>query len=174
MHGDANSGYSQEACKGVILVDYMVDVEFARQKLKCNINGTSRGNPCLSSYGFCLRIDGGDLISVKVKGIGMAMNTEAESMDIQDALEYCQEKNLNEVTIETNSLVVRNIIQRQWIIPWEITERVEKIIMIMQLLDACMVHTFREDNTLADALANQVVESQGTEMYMDKAQVPTS
>lgn len=136
-----------------------------------------------------MRIVGGDLIYVKVKGIGIAMNTEAESMDIQDALEHCQEKNLNEVTIETNSLVVRNIIQRQWIIPWEITERVEKIIMIMQLLDACIVHTFREDNTLADALAKQVVESQGTEMYMDfqelpanmkrnvymdKAQVPTS
>ncbi|KAG5615281.1 hypothetical protein H5410_015105 [Solanum commersonii] len=100
------------------------------------------------------------------------MNAEAESMDIQDTLEYCQEKNLNE-----------------WIIPWEITEKVEKIIMIMQLLDACFVHTFKEDNTLADALANQVVESQGTEMYMDfqelpanmkrnvymdKAQVPTS
>ncbi|KAK4732460.1 hypothetical protein R3W88_025448 [Solanum pinnatisectum] len=32
------------------------------QRLKCNTDGASRGNPGLSSYGFCTRDDRGDLI----------------------------------------------------------------------------------------------------------------
>lgn len=74
---------------------------------------------------------------------------------------------MNEVTIEINPPLVSNIIQRQWIIPWKTTKIVEKIIMTMVLLEACIVHAFREDNTSADALVNQVVESQVIDMYMD-------
>ena len=47
----------------------------ARQNLKCNINGMSRGNQGFSSYKICLRIDRGYLIYVKVKDKGIASVT---------------------------------------------------------------------------------------------------
>ncbi|KAH0746233.1 hypothetical protein KY285_007890 [Solanum tuberosum] len=41
------------------------------QRLKCNTDGRSRGNLGLSSYGFCIRDDRGDLIFAEAQGIAI-------------------------------------------------------------------------------------------------------
>ncbi|KAH0669175.1 hypothetical protein KY289_023668 [Solanum tuberosum] len=51
-------------------------------RLKCNTDGASRGNPGLSSYGFILRDNRGDLLYAKAQGIGMTTNTESEARAI--------------------------------------------------------------------------------------------
>ncbi|WMV47500.1 hypothetical protein MTR67_040885 [Solanum verrucosum] len=79
------------------------------------------------------------------------------------------------------------MILKQWKVPWEIVERVEDIRKRLHQLDAKIIHIFREGNTVADSLANEVIETQDTKEYhifqelpgnirrllnMDKAQVP--
>ncbi|KAH0776334.1 hypothetical protein KY290_007745 [Solanum tuberosum] len=58
------------------------------QRLKFNTDGASRGNPGMSSFGFCIRDGRGDLRYAKAKGIGIITNTEAEALAIYKALEY--------------------------------------------------------------------------------------
>ncbi|KAH0636015.1 hypothetical protein KY290_036409 [Solanum tuberosum] len=43
------------------------------QKMKCNVDGASKGNPGPSSYGFCLRNSQGDLIYAGAAGVGKAV-----------------------------------------------------------------------------------------------------
>ncbi|KAG5586392.1 hypothetical protein H5410_046826 [Solanum commersonii] len=79
------------------------------------------------------------------------------------------------------------MILKQWKVPWEIVERVEDIRKRLHQLDAKIIHIFREENTVADSLDNEVIEKQDTKEYhifqellsniwrllnMDKAQVP--
>ncbi|KAK4736468.1 hypothetical protein R3W88_000165 [Solanum pinnatisectum] len=52
---------------------------------------------------------------------------EAEAKAILEALKYCIRKKLNQVQLETDSLVLKNIINRNWRIPWELVEIMEDI-----------------------------------------------
>ncbi|KAK4721760.1 hypothetical protein R3W88_011993 [Solanum pinnatisectum] len=45
--------------------------------VKCNTDGASRGNPGLSTYGFCIRNSDEDLIYAESQNIGVATNMEA-------------------------------------------------------------------------------------------------
>ncbi|KAH0776321.1 hypothetical protein KY290_007732 [Solanum tuberosum] len=56
-------------------------------------NGTCRGNPGQSSYGFSIRDTKGDLIYAEAQCIGEATNMEAELMGVWKALPYCDTKN---------------------------------------------------------------------------------
>jgi len=94
-------------------------------RLKCNTDGASKGNPGLSSYGFCLRNSHGNLIYARAAGVGTTTNTEAEAVAIHEALEYCWENRLREVIIETDSLCLMKMIRGLWKIPWDLAERGE-------------------------------------------------
>uniref|UniRef100_M1DVG4 Non-LTR retroelement reverse transcriptase n=1 Tax=Solanum tuberosum TaxID=4113 RepID=M1DVG4_SOLTU len=96
-------------------------------KLKCNINGACRGNPGMGSCGFCLRNHTGDLVFAKAKGIWMTTNMEAEALAIYEALSYFHGNGFRQVIIETDSLCLKRMILKQWRVPWEMVERIEKI-----------------------------------------------
>ncbi|KAH0636380.1 hypothetical protein KY290_036818 [Solanum tuberosum] len=158
------------------------------QKLKCNVDGASKGNPGPSSYGFCQRNSQGDLIYARAAGVGNTTNFEAESLAIYESFEYCWEKQLREVIIETDSLTLVKMIRGQWKLPCELVEREERIRKRLQGLNATIIHTFRGANGVPDLLAKEVVESQNIKEYTafvdlpthlrrqinsDKAQIPT-
>ncbi|KAK4730438.1 hypothetical protein R3W88_023426 [Solanum pinnatisectum] len=96
-------------------------------RLKCNTNGASKGNPGLSSYGFCLRNSHENLIYARAAGVGTTTNTKAEAVAIHEALEYCWENRLRKVIIETDSLYLMKMIRGLWKIPWDLVERGEII-----------------------------------------------
>lgn len=134
-------------------------------QVKCNIDGASKGNSGLSSYGFCITDDKGDLIYARAKGLGVSTNTEEESLAIKQALEYCYEENIIDFIIEINSLSLKKMILNQWKIPWELAKTMEEIRDYIQKLNIIIIHAFKEGNTVVDSLANEVIESQGMKEF---------
>ncbi|KAF3631942.1 hypothetical protein FXO38_26381 [Capsicum annuum] len=86
-------------------------------KLKCNTGGACSGNPGWSSISFCISNGKGELIYARSQQIGWSTNMEVESRAIEEALNYCQEKELVEITLETDSLILANMITIQWQVP---------------------------------------------------------
>ncbi|KAK6777295.1 hypothetical protein RDI58_024012 [Solanum bulbocastanum] len=86
--------------------------------MKCNTNGASRENPRESIYSLCVKNHDGDLVYAEASMIGIRTNMEAETKAILRALRYCKSNNINNVRIETNSLVVAKMIRHEWQIPW--------------------------------------------------------
>lgn len=78
---------------------------------KCNIDGASKGNPGHSSLGFCVRDGVCDLIHARAEDIGVITNVVAEANAILVGLEYCVEKNLHPLILETDSLVLKKVIE---------------------------------------------------------------
>ncbi|KAK4724055.1 hypothetical protein R3W88_026834 [Solanum pinnatisectum] len=69
------------------------------------------------------------------------------------------------------------MIENQWKVPWELIEIIEDIRVKLQSLQGNIIHIFREGNTVADALANEVIEAQNTkdirsQINMEKSQIP--
>lgn len=142
-----------------------------KNRFKCNTDGASRGNPGMSTCAFCIRDDKGDLVYAKAKGLGVTSNTQAEMEAIKEALQYLPDKEFKEVVIETNSLVLMQMINNIWKVPWELIEQIEDIRERTHAIQAKIQHTFREGNTVADALANEVIDEQlSTEYHMCKNQ----
>lgn len=113
-----------------------------------NSDGANKGNPGLSSYGYCFRSADGNLIYAQSEGIGEATNMEAEARALLEALRYCKTHRMEDVTFETDSLSFKNIVQRVWRIPWELAELVEEIAEILKETKGELVRSFREGNML--------------------------
>ncbi|KAM3340710.1 hypothetical protein P3S68_028344 [Capsicum galapagoense] len=141
-------------------------------QLKCNIDGACRGNPGMSSYGFFIRDDTRNLVYARAKGLGMGTNAEAEAIAIKEALDFCYEKDFKNLIIETDSLGLRKMIIKQWKVPWQIVEIIEDIRIYIHLINATITHTFRKGNTVADSLANEVIESKAMYEYHCFQQLP--
>lgn len=142
-------------------------------RLKCTTDGSSKGNPGQSSNGFCIRNHRGDLVYAQAGQIGTTTNIEAEARAIHEAIKYCQSQNIQNVSIETDSLVVKNIIKEAWKIPWQIAENIEETKEIMRRLNMIIQHIYREGNVLADYLANITFEDQEVRHFNRFQNFPT-
>ncbi|XP_075097955.1 uncharacterized protein LOC142175269 [Nicotiana tabacum] len=94
---------------------------------KCNTDGASKGNLGPSSYGFCIHDCQGNLVYAKAKEISETTNIVAEAKAIAEGLDYCVEKNLHPLIIETDSLTMKKIIEGEWYKPWCIGTDVRRI-----------------------------------------------
>lgn len=84
-----------------------------KDKLKCNIDGACWGNPGKCASAFCVRDEKGDLIYAKARGIRIGTNTEAEVYVIKEALEFCLTLHVQGITMETDSLTLKRMIEKQ-------------------------------------------------------------
>ncbi|XP_070055030.1 uncharacterized protein [Nicotiana tomentosiformis] len=154
---------------------------------KCNSDGASKGNPSPSSYGYYTRDNVGDLIYAQSTDIGQTTNIVAEAKGILYGLLYCVDKQLHPLIMETDSLVMKKIIENEWECPWTIRAYVKKIKEIKDNYNVLFKHVFREGNAVADLLANLVFSSAGDSTFnsfhslppeaktlinMDKSQIP--
>ncbi|KAK4711086.1 hypothetical protein R3W88_005599 [Solanum pinnatisectum] len=114
--------------------------------LKCNTDGACRGNPGIGAYGFCLRDNKGDLIYAEAEKIGQTTNVEAEMKAILEALKYCVSKEVRRLVIESDSLLMVNIINKTWRVPWELAEQYDELQQALMKIEAIIRHTFREGN----------------------------
>ncbi|XP_059290876.1 uncharacterized protein LOC132044416 [Lycium ferocissimum] len=99
---------------------------------KCNTDGASRGNPGPSSYGFCVRDWNGDLVYAQCQKIGQSNNVIAEARAILEGLKYCVEKDLHPLIMETDSLMMKNIVEGKWEAPWCIITMVDRLKRLME------------------------------------------
>uniref|UniRef100_M1BLN1 RNase H family protein n=1 Tax=Solanum tuberosum TaxID=4113 RepID=M1BLN1_SOLTU len=78
------------------------------------------------------------------------------------------------MTIETDSLTLKKMIKRQWKVPWELIEQIEDIRVKLHSMQGQVIHTFREGNTVADALANEAIDSKEKKEYHNFNELPTN
>ncbi|KAH0669630.1 hypothetical protein KY289_024123 [Solanum tuberosum] len=120
--------------------------------VKCNTDGTSRGNPGESSYSFCIRNNEGDLLYAEAQNIRQGTSMEAEIRD---------------------SLSLTKMIQREWKVPWSHIEDIEDIQVLLRETNARVNHIFRKANQLADSLANEAFRQNNRTKWHNFQQLPS-
>lgn len=94
---------------------------------KCNTDGISKGNPGCSSYGFCIKDHLGNPCYAQASILGHMTNIQVESREILEAVKYLEKEEHATKTLEIGSLIMLNIIKRDWRVPWEVEEMVKEI-----------------------------------------------
>lgn len=107
----------------------------------------------------------------EVNYIGESTNTIAVARAIKATLTYYSSDGYDKVLLETDLLIMNNIIQKICKIPWEITDLVEEILLIIRDNDIQVTHVFREDNQLADFIANTTIESEDKHVFTAYSQL---
>ncbi|XP_070007342.1 uncharacterized protein [Nicotiana sylvestris] len=126
--------------------------------LKVNTDGASRGNPGRSSIGFCIRNENGDIVKSVGKEIEETTNTVAEAKAMVEALRFCRFQQYSHVWLQTNSMVLKKIMDGIWKPPRIISEQVEEMMQLMNEGNYTVTHIHREGNRLADRLANYALD----------------
>ncbi|XP_075088106.1 uncharacterized protein LOC142170170 [Nicotiana tabacum] len=133
--------------------------------IKVNTDGACRGTPGRSSIGFCIRDEAGDLIYAEGREISEGTNNESKAVTIVEALKMCKNLNYCRIWLQTDSMLLKNIIEESWKSPWYITEHVGEILILKEQSTIKVTHIFREGNTLADHLANYALDEGNTECH---------
>nr|XP_016466227.1 PREDICTED: uncharacterized protein LOC107788988 [Nicotiana tabacum] len=126
--------------------------------VKVNTDGTSRGNSRRSYFGFVLRDEYGDILHAHGKEIHEGTNTEAEAVAMLEALKYCVQHGYTHFILQTDSMMLKNVVEGIWVVPWIIATQVEEIKDIMGKYNIRISHIMRESNKLADYLANYALD----------------
>nr|XP_009786710.1 PREDICTED: uncharacterized protein LOC104234773 [Nicotiana sylvestris] len=126
--------------------------------LKVNTDGASRGNPGRSSIGFCIRNENGDIVKSVGKEIEETTNTVAEAKAMVETLRLCRFQQYSHVWLQTDSMLLKKIMDGIWKPPWIISEQVEEMMQLMNGGNYTVTHIHREGNKLADHLANYALD----------------
>ncbi|XP_075077439.1 uncharacterized protein LOC142164147 [Nicotiana tabacum] len=118
--------------------------------LKVNTDGASRGNPGRSSIGFCIRNENGDIVKSVGREIEETTNTVAEAKAMLEALRFCRLQQYSHVWLQTDSMLLKKIMDGIWKPPWIIFEKVEEMMQLMSGGNYTVTHIHREGNKLAD------------------------
>nr|XP_016466901.1 PREDICTED: uncharacterized protein LOC107789578 [Nicotiana tabacum] len=126
--------------------------------LKVNTDGASRGNPGRSSIGFCIRNENGDIVKSVGREIEETTNTVAEAKAMVEALRFCRFQQYSHVWLQTDSMLLKKIMDGIWKPPWIISEQVEEMMQLMNGGNYTVTHIHREGNKLADHFANYALD----------------
>lgn len=125
-------------------------------------DGGSRGNPGISGYGLVIK-SGSEVIFEEAKFLGIKTNNEAEYMGLIGALTWISEnkKNVEKINIFSDSqLMVRQV---QGIYKMKAPNLKPLLSTVRALIEQINLpiefkSVPREDNSLADELANQAMD----------------
>lgn len=115
----------------------------------------SRENLGNNVYNFCLRNNRGEVVYAEVETIEMKSNMEAKVIAILKVITHYSINSLKGVIIETNSLGVTKMVNREWRIPWQLVEEIQHIQEIMQATNIEIHHLFWKVNQLANETCDQ-------------------
>lgn len=122
-------------------------------------DGASRSNPGEASVGISILKDNKEIDTIK-KRIGIATNNVAEYLGLIEALEYCIEKNIMEVVIYLDSLLVVQQVNLKYKVKSKKLQEYynQAVDLINQINNIEINHVRREFNKRADQLANQALD----------------
>ncbi|KAH0730062.1 hypothetical protein KY289_001250 [Solanum tuberosum] len=123
---------------------------------KCNTDGAAKGNPGPSSGVSCVRNEAGNLMYAEGRRFGENSNIVAKFLAFKMGLEYCINHRYLPLTMETDSLAIKNILDGGWDTTWCITIDITKIKSLLVESNTTVEYTYREGNKLADFFANHV------------------
>ncbi len=132
-------------------------------KIIINTDGAARGNPGPASYGFVIRNEEGKVIYEEGKAIGVDTNNVAEYTAVLRAFEYLislDKRDFDEVRVLADSqLIVRQLSGIYKIKNLKLKQLYEKIkILEFDLPPVSYDSIPREENSLADAMANLALD----------------
>jgi ribonuclease HI len=127
---------------------------------QANIDGGSRGNPGPASYGVVVRNERGEIVAKLKKYIGRMTNNVAEYYGLIAALDYAQSNGLRALRVESDSeLLVQQMRGHYKVKSPDLRPLFERAKKMSQTLESFRIdHVYREQNTEADALANEALD----------------
>jgi len=125
-----------------------------------SIDGGSRGNPGPAGYGVSVADAEGHVVDGLSGFLGTTTNNVAEYGGLLAALRYAVEKGLSDITIRSDSqLLVRQMLGQYKVKhPGLQPLYAEAKLLAHKIGRVKYVHVPREQNTKADALANQAMD----------------
>ena len=123
-------------------------------------DGASRGNPGPASLGAVILSTQGKVLKEISKPLGIQTNNYAEYMALLEGLLACAEGGAKKVTVKADSqFMIRQMkgeykVKAEGIIP--LYQKCSKVAALFQ--DIEFIHIPREENTVADRLANEALD----------------
>lgn len=102
----------------------------------------------------------GDLLYAQVDEIQNATNNIAEATTILESLGYIVQSQSPPCVIKTDSMLMKQILNKVLELPWNILIQIEEIKRLMTMCTIAVTHVLREVNMLAEHLANLMLEHQ--------------
>jgi len=136
------------------------DVRPRAAAFQANIDGGSRGNPGPASYGVVVRNERGEIVAKLKKYIGRMTNNVAEYYGLIAALDYAQSNGVRALRIESDSeLLVQQMRGHYRVKSPDLRPLFERAKKMSQTFESFRIdHVYREQNTEADALANEALD----------------
>ena len=134
---------------------------FSNIRVVAYADGASRGNPGPSSFGAVVFDTDGKELQTMSQAIGLATNNQAEYRGAIGALEAALGLGASEVELRMDSqLVVRQLIRGEYKVrnPALIKLHSRVLHLRRQFERVAIVHVPREQNKVADKLANQALD----------------
>ncbi len=124
-------------------------------------DGASRGNPGRASYGFAIIGPDGVPLVQEGRAIGRATNNDAEYAGLVAGLEAALDAGITDLEVRLDSqLLVRQVLGEYRVKAQNLKPLHRRAVGLLTRFDrASVVHVPREQNTLADALANEALDA---------------
>lgn len=126
-----------------------------------NVDGASRGNPGPAGAGAVIRDPEGQIIKKLKKYLGRTTNNVAEYNAILIALESARDLGLNSVRILADSeLMVKQLNGVYRVKSADLKPLYDRAVDLIKSFKDCKIaHVYREDNSTADGLANEAIDT---------------
>uniref|UniRef100_A0A0V0I195 Putative ovule protein n=1 Tax=Solanum chacoense TaxID=4108 RepID=A0A0V0I195_SOLCH len=110
------------------------------------------------SSAFCAKNDSGEFVYSDTRTTWDVLVTEVEVIAMRMGIEFCVAQSFLPITLETDSLALKNIVDRVWEVPWTISMEVKKISLlrekVLKLVEVTQI--LREGNKVTVFFANIV------------------
>ena len=126
-----------------------------------NVDGASRGNPGEAGAGAVIKDPEGQTVKKLKKYLGRATNNVAEYNAILIALESARDLGLNNIRILADSeLMVKQLNGVYRVKSADLKPLYDRAVELLSSFKDCkVVHVYREDNSAADSLANEAIDT---------------
>ncbi|KAH0669211.1 hypothetical protein KY285_023369 [Solanum tuberosum] len=94
---------------------------------KCNTDGSSKPILGASAMAFCVTNHLGCLMYAEAKSISFCTTLEAETKAFSSSILYCLEHNIMPLVMETDSLIIKKVLDGIWEKPWSIAVEIRVI-----------------------------------------------
>ncbi len=132
-----------------------------KQKLIAFTDGGSRGNPGPSASGYVVMDTKKNIVEEGGEYLGITTNNQAEYQAVRKAMEVCLELGAREVDFFIDSQLVVKQMNGEYKIKnrdlWPIHEKIKELAATIDKVT--FTHVYRDDNKLADAKVNEVLDN---------------
>ncbi|MFX1536503.1 MAG: ribonuclease HI family protein [Promethearchaeota archaeon] len=129
-------------------------------KMVIYCDGASRGNPGLAGAGAVIKNAKGKILGTVKKFLGETTNNVAEYQSVILGLTKARELGAKSITLKADSQLVINQLKGDWRVrePHLVALYQQTMKLLGQFDNYTLKHISRDENTLADSLANEAID----------------